>query len=858
MKLLAVDGNSIVNRAFYGVKLLTTKDGKYYTNAIYGFLNILLKLETQAQPDAIAIAFDVREPTFRHKMYDGYKANRKGMPEELASQMPMLKEILAAMGIKLLESPGWEADDILGTLAGACKDGDFCSIATGDRDSLQLVNDNVNVLLASTKMGAPVTVKYDAEKIKEDYLVSSPKLLIDIKALQGDASDCIPGVAGVGEKTAKELVSRFGTIDEIYANFDLLDIKKGVHDKLSADKDMAYLSRTLGTISSQAPVDTDYSVYVPSEPDAYKLTSLLSQLEMFKMIERLNLKPAAIKPEEAPTQAVNTELYKADDLKLLLNTLKKKGEAYFTFESGIFYFATDNGVAAVTPDDEGWLSFCEEFLFDREIQKYTYNSKALYGFFYDYKNDIEINEIKGDAMLSAYIANPSSDCSLKRIINEFAGVIGDDEKGTEFYTAYLPSAFQSLNKIIDANGQSGLLSDIELPLSRVLASMEKEGFRVDKSGIEKFGTMLGEKINILVKEIYDKAGYEFNLNSPKQLGEALFVKMQIPTKKKTKSGFSTNAEVLEGLSAEYPVVAEILEYRTLTKLKSTYCDGLLKVIDTDGRVHSTLNQTETRTGRISSSEPNLQNIPVRSPLGKEMRKFFTAKDGYVLVDADYSQIELRVLAHMANDKNMISAFNNGDDIHAITASQVFDMPLMMVTPLMRSRAKAVNFGIVYGIGPFSLSKNTGVSVAEAKEYINSYLNNFSGVRDFMKRTVENAKKFGYVETMFNRRRYLPELASSNANVRAAAERMAMNMPIQGTAADIIKIAMIRVSDALEKLNINARLILQVHDELIVEAPEEQADIVASILKREMENAVDLRVTMTADVGSGKTWYDAKD
>ncbi len=862
MKLLAIDGNSIVNRAFYGIKLLTTKDGKYYTNAVYGFLNILLKLSADINPDAVAVAFDVKEPTFRHKMYEGYKANRHGMPEELASQMPVLKEIIAAMGYKILEAPGWEADDILGTLAGAAGEDDFCYIATGDRDSLQLVSDNVNVLLASTKMGNTVTTRYDSAKIKEDYLVDSPALLIDIKALQGDSSDCIPGVAGIGEKTAKDLVSKFGTIDDIYGNIETIDIKPGIRLKLEKDRDMAYLSRTLGTISREAPVDKSYGSYIPGEADVYKLTSILSQLEMYKMIERLNLKaPASVSAaqpgNEDDTPEIKTEAYKADDLKLLLNSLRKEKKAYFVFDNGVFFFKTENGTALAEPENDGYLEFCEDFLFDKEIEKYTYNAKHLYSFFYDYRVDLEINNICGDAMLSAYIINPSGEFTLKRITEEYAGIISENTGDTAFCTAYLEKSFKKLDSVIENNGQRELINNIELPLSRVLASMEREGFQVDIKGIEDFGKMLSEKTDNLVAEIYNEVGYEFNLNSPKQLGEALFEKMGIPAKKKTKTGYSTNAEVLESLAPYYPVVSKILEYRSYTKLKSTYCDGLLKVVGDDGRVHSSLNQTETRTGRISSSEPNLQNIPVRTQLGKEMRRYFKAKDGYTLIDADYSQIELRVLAHMANDKNMIAAFNDGDDIHAITASQVFDMPLMMVTPLMRSRAKAVNFGIVYGIGAFSLSKNTGVSVPEAKEYIENYLSHFSGVRDYMKQVIENARKNGYVETIYNRRRYLPEINNSNGNIRAGAERMAMNMPVQGTAADIIKIAMIRVYDALEKMNFKAKLILQVHDELIVEAPDDEAEAVSAILKKEMENAVKMKVSLTADVGCGKTWYEAK-
>lgn len=856
MKLLALDGNSILNRAFYGIKLLTTKDGSKFTNGIYGFLNILLRLKEEVSPDAVAIAFDVKAPTFRHEMYSGYKSNRKGMPPELAQQMPPLKELLAAMGYKILEAPGWEADDILGTLAASGGKDDFCYIATGDRDSLQLVRDNVNVLLASTKMGRPQSVKYDRDKIKEEYLVS-PEQMIDIKALMGDASDCIPGVAGIGQKTAQDLISRFGSIDEIYSNLDTIDIKKGVHDKLEADKDMAYLSRELGTIKTNAPVETEYSAYVPSQPDAFRVTSLLAELEMYKMIERLDLK-APEKTDKIEAEKICTDCYEQEDLKLFYNLLKKSGEAYFTFDNGIFLFKADNGVALVNPENGGYAEFCSDFLFDKEIKKYTYNSKHLHAFFYDYRVDIEVNNICGDAMLSAYLINPSSGAyDLKRIIAEYANAEISEENEESFYAAYLPLAFEKMNALIEEHNQKRLLDEIELPLARVLASMEKEGFLVDAEGIEKFGIELQSRIETLVADIYNEVGYEFNLNSPKQLGEALFVKMGLPAKKKTKSGFSTNAEVLEGLAADYPVVAKILEYRTFAKLKSTYCDGLLKVIGGDGRIHSSLNQTETRTGRISSTEPNLQNIPVRSELGREMRKFFRAKDGCVLIDADYSQIELRVLAHMANDKNMINAFNDGDDIHSITASQVFNMPLMMVTPLMRSRAKAVNFGIVYGIGAFSLAKDIGVTRAEADSYIKGYLEHFSGVREYMKNVVETAKEKGYVETVFARRRYLPELTSSNAMMRAFGERVALNMPIQGTAADIIKIAMIRVYNSLREQCLNAKLIMQVHDELIVEAPENEAKIVAGIVKREMENAVKMRVSMQADVGVGKTWYESK-
>ncbi len=580
MKLLALDGNSILNRAFYGIKLLTTKDGSKFTNGIYGFLNILLRLREEVSPDAVAIAFDVKAPTFRHEMYSGYKANRKGMPPEVAAQMPVLKELLAAMGYKILEAPGWEADDILGTLAAGAGDG-FCYIATGDRDSLQLVRDNVNVLLASTKMGRPQSVKYDREKIKEEYLVS-PEQMIDIKALMGDASDCIPGVAGIGQKTAQDLISRFGSIDEIYANLDPIDLKKGVHDKLEADKDMAYLSRELGTIKTDAPVETDYAAYVPSQPDAFRVTSILAELEMYKMIERLDLK-APEKPAEEKAESICTDCFEQEDLKLFYNLLRKAGEAYFTFDNGEFLFKTDNGAALISPENGGYAAFCSDFLFDKEIKKYTYNSKQLYAFFYDYREDIEVNNICGDAMLSAYLINPSSGAyDLKRIIAEYANAEIPEENEAAFFAAYLPLAFDKMNALIEEHNQKRLLDEIELPLARVLASMEREGFLVDADGIEKFGTDLQGRISTLVEDIYAEVGCEFNLNSPKQLGEARFVKICLPAKKKTKSGYSTNAEVLEGLAADYPVVAKILEYRSLAKLNSPLCDGGLKVIGSEG------------------------------------------------------------------------------------------------------------------------------------------------------------------------------------------------------------------------------------------------------------------------------------
>lgn len=856
MKMLIIDGNSILNRAFYGIKLLTTKDGRF-TNAIYGFMNILLKLKEEVTPDAVAIAFDVKAPTFRHEMYSGYKANRKGMPPELAQQVPVLKKLLAALGYHLIEQAGWEADDLLGTLAGACGTDDFCFVATGDRDSLQLVRDSVNVLLASTKMGRAQSVRYDIEKIKEEYLVE-PQKLIDIKALMGDTSDCIPGVAGVGQKTASDLISRFGTIEEIYKNLENLEIKQGVKDKLAADKEMAFLSKTLGTIRTDAPIETDYESYVPKNADVYEVTRILSDLEMFKMIERLSLEPVTRPEAKAEEVKRQSKLFDIEDTQLLINTMRKAGKAYFILEDNSFYFALENGVGRVAPLNFGYESFCDDFLFEKEIAKYTYNSKAVYAL--GFENGYEVNGIRGDAMLSAYLLNPSSgDYSVHRIIQEYTQVHkGEDESEDAAFTAScLPLLFEQLEKLVDENSQRRLLEEIELPLAKVLASMEHIGFEVDRDGISQFGTMLEKRIAELTASIYEQVGCEFNINSPKQLGEALFEKMGLPAKKKTKSGYSTDAKVLEALADEHPVVAQILEYRSYSKLKSTYCDGLLKAIGDDGRIRSTLNQVETRTGRISSAEPNLQNIPVRSELGRQMRKFFRAGEGNVLVDADYSQIELRVLAHIANDETMLEAFNNNEDIHTITASQVFNMPVEMVTPLMRSRAKAVNFGIVYGIGAFSLGKDIGVTRAEADSYIKGYLAHYHGVADYMSSIVDKAKEQGYVETVFARRRYLPELSSSNGMLRAFGERVALNMPIQGTAADIIKIAMVRVYESLKSQGMKARLIMQVHDELIVEAPEDEAALACEIVKREMESAVKMRVSLLADVGTGKTWYDAK-
>ena len=866
MKLLVIDGNSIVNRAFFGIKMLTTKDGTF-TNAIYGFLNILVRLREVCSPDAVAVAFDRKAPTFRHKMYSEYKAGRKGMPPELAAQMPILKELLGYFGYRMVELDGYEADDILGTLAAACTDKDFCYIATGDRDSLQLVRDNVSVLLSYTKMGRAQTDEYTPALVKEKYQVS-PLQLIDVKALQGDSSDNIPGISGIGEKTAQGLISQYESLDNIYDKIDSLDVTPRIHDKLVNEKDQAYLSRELGRIVTDAPIDTDLSHYVPAGADNEKAARLLANLEMFGLIEKLGLRDAAIGVSEEETKdksgliACETVKRFADVKDRISNALHKKVTFTAQFDGPgtirSLCFMLD-GTPVFLPEGSIFTGF-DDFLKDASMTKMVDDSKPIFA--YALQHGFRAENIQFDAALAGYILNPSAkEYTPLRLYAEnnkgnFGPIAADLDDEPVQQTLALDRVRDYLLGAIDSNNQGDLLI-LEISLAEVLASMENIGFLVDEDGLRAYGEDINKRVDEMTRRIYDETGFEFNLNSPKQLGEALFEKMGLPAKKKTKSGYSTNAEVLEELAADYPVVADILEYRTVSKLKSTYCDGLLKVIGPDGRIHSTLNQTETRTGRISSSEPNLQNIPVRKPIGSELRKFFVARPGYTLVDADYSQIELRVLAHMAKDENMIGAFRSGDDIHTITASQVFGVPMEDVTPIMRSRAKAVNFGIVYGIGAFSLSKDIGVTRKEADSYIKGYLHHFSGVDQYMKDVVEEARKTGYVKTLYERRRYLPELTSSNHNLRAFGERVARNMPIQGTAADIIKIAMVKVWNRLAFEELDAQLIMQIHDELIVECREDLAEQVCAIVREEMENACDLTVKLSVDAHVGKTWYDAK-
>ena len=839
MKLLVLDGNSIVNRAFYGIKLLTTHDGSY-TNAIYGFLNILAKLLADETPDEVAIAFDLKAPTFRHKMYDQYKGTRKGMPQELADQLPALKELLAALGFVMVSREGWEADDILGTLAAACTArGDECRIATGDRDSLQLAAPGVAILLASTKMGRSETVVMDEAAVREKYGVE-PKQLIEVKALMGDTSDNIPGVAGIGEKTALALISAFGSLDGVYANLEDSRIKPGQRKKLAEHEAEARMSRTLAEIDCHAPIETAPGTYKRSEGDPAAAAAILNRLEMPSMLEKFGVKAAAAAP------AADLPQRQAQPM-----------EGHQPAGDCLVLPAAD-GQNWLVVDAEGvWLPDTAQLaalLARQDIALRVFDAKPLYKLALEQGS--RCRNITFDAKLAAYLLNPlASGYTVERLAGEY-------QIQPAFLCPDQPDAgvaaglFGALDAGCKEAGMDKLLSEMELPLASVLAGMEEDGILVDKEGLAAFGEQLRDRLGQLLAEIYNQVGYEFNLNSPKQLGEALFGKLGLPPRKKTKSGYSTDADTLESLRAYHPVIDNILEYRIYQKLNSTYAEGLLKVIGPDGRIHSTFSQTETRTGRISSNEPNLQNIPIRTELGSRLRQYFVARPGWVFLDADYSQIELRIMAHISGDEAMREAFRQGADIHRATASRLYQLPPEEVTPRMRSSVKAVNFGILYGKGAFSLSRDLGVSVKEADDFIKAYLGAYPKVKEYMDNIVAEGMEKGYVTTLYGRRRMLPELSSSNRNLRAQGERMALNTPIQGTAADIIKLAMVRVANRLEKEGLAARLILQVHDELIVECPESEAELAARLLKEEMESAASLSVPLTADVNQGKNWLEA--
>ena len=845
MKLLAIDGNSILNRAFYGIKLLSNKKGEF-TNAIFGFMNIYLKNIADVQPDAIAVAFDLRSPTFRHKAAAYYKANRKGMPPELAQQLPRVKELLGLMGVKVVECEGYEADDVLGTLSRSCSDrGDQCFVLTGDRDSLQLIDQNVTVLLATNKE----TVRYTPERFIEDYGFE-PIKLIDLKSLMGDSSDNIPGVAGIGEKTASSLIKEYGSLENLYASYEDSSLTKGVKAKLAAGKASAEESKWLATIVRDAPIDSDPEHYIPSQPDTSAISSMLTELEMFKLLDKLNISVAdAVSASSASVTHEEAPEIKVTVAPLTENITSSLEKCDYILRDGKLSVREGNNV--YTSDDE---TIILNFLASA-CEKSTDDAKSHYRFAMAHGS--ELNNLRSDIAICGYLLNTSaSDYAVDKLCAEY-GVHYYSENGELADLLSISLLTEKLRAAIADEGMTELLEKIEMPLTEVLASMEDTGIRIDRSGVEDFGVYLSEMIEETQKMVFDDAGHEFNISSPKQLGTVLFDEIGLPAKKKTKSGYSTSADVLEELRNQSPIVDNVLKYRQYTKLNSTYVVGLLDKIAPDGRIHTSFKQTETRTGRISSTEPNMQNIPVRTELGSRMRKFFIAPEGKVLVDADYSQIELRVMAHLCGDENMSEAFRSGEDIHTSTAAQVFDMPPFMVTPEMRSAAKAVNFGIIYGIGAFSLSKDIGTSLAQAKKYISDYLARFPKVKEFMDTTVDNAVKTGTVTTMFGRKRRIPELLSSNKMLQAAGKRIAMNTPVQGTAADLIKIAMINVYNRLKSEKLNAKLILQVHDELILESDAECADRAAEILKEEMQGVYDMKVPLAVDVHQGHSWYDAK-
>ena len=841
MKLLILDGNSVINRAYFGVTPLTNREG-LYTHAIYGFLNILEKMEKEEQPDAVCVAFDLHGPTFRHLKYDGYKATRHGMPEELAMQMPVMKEVLTAMNIPIYACQGWEADDVIGTVGKICSNNDWeCVIVTGDRDSLQLIDQNVHVKLVISKPGQTTATLYTEEKFREEYGFA-PKRLIDLKALMGDSSDNIPGVAGVGPKTATDLLLKFGSLDGVYENLSDPSIKPKLREKLEKDRENAYLSYELATIVSEAPIDfapMDAVIQPYNKPALY---ALFQRLEFVRLIDKYGLRGAAV---EAPKQttAKFTNLPKCDSL-----PCSQTPCALYMASDGSLGVAWENGVCALTPMEVQMGASFGDGLILHDCKTTMHRLDHL---------GVSYGSCSFDTALAAYDLNPSqSDYPVSKLATNFLGISVDDDDA-----AACAEALWHLRPVLTAelqnNGMKKLYFDMELPLCTVLYHMENRGIAIDKEQLAQFGQMLSQRIADCEKLIYSYSEGKFNINSTKQLGELLFDKLGLPPVKKTKTGYSTNADVLEKLKNKHPIIPAIMDYRMLTKLKSTYADGLMAVICDDGRIRTTFQNLVTATGRLSSTEPNLQNIPVRTDLGAEIRKMFIPKPGCVLVDADYSQIELRVLAHIADDAVMQDAFIGGMDVHTVTAAQVFAVAPEQVTSLQRRHAKAVNFGIVYGISEFSLAEDIGVSRWEAKDYIDSYLSHYSGVREYMKNVVVDAREKGFTATMYGRKRYIPELSASNFNIRSGAERIALNTPIQGTAADLIKLAMIRVENALNANYPDAKLLLQVHDELIVECPAEIAEGVAELVSREMQAVAELKVPLQAEAKIGESWYDAK-
>lgn len=850
MKLMILDGNSIINRAFYGVRLLTAPDGTP-TNGVFGFLSILQKLLSDQEPDAVCVAFDVHAPTFRHKQYADYKGKRKPMPEDLVVQMPLLKSVLQTMGIACYECEGWEADDILGTVGKKCEEKNWdCLIVTGDKDSFQLITDTTHVFHVKTSKGQTTTLEYTPEVFQEEYGFA-PTHIVDLKALMGDSSDNIPGVPGVGEKTATALIQNYTTIDNIYDQLESLDVKDGIRKKLEAGQESARMSYDLATIRRDAPIEFDPEANIWKLSSSGELYALFHRLGFQKFIERWGLEPGEDTLSEEKKEALETVDVSEDDLPALKESCEKAPYIAVSVTDDLDGIILCDGNKVYSVDwrncGESYNDFLR-FIFSDSVKKAVHGLKELMRRLMN--ENIPFGGFIFDVELAGYLLQSSeSDYTIERLTMRYC----DGElPGAEGIFALKPV----MDTLMREQGMRKLYYDIELPLCRVLADMEQEGFLVDRNALYEYGESMIGTIDQLQQQIWGYAGHEFNINSPKQLGEVLFDELYLPQGKKTKTGWSTSADVLEKLRSKHPIIQNILDYRTLTKLKSTYADGLLKVIETDGRIHTNFQMTVTATGRLSSTEPNLQNIPIRKEFGSEIRKMFVAAPGNVLVDADYSQIELRLLAHISKDTAMRDAFLSGVDFHTATASQVFNTPVEEVTSRQRSNAKAVNFGIVYGISAWSLAGDIGVSTAEAKEYMDAYYEKYPGVHQYMEGIKEKAKEDGYVVTLYQRRRYLPELKSSNFNTRSFGERVALNMPIQGTAADIIKLAMVNVAARLEKEGLQGKLILQVHDELIVECPEKEAEMVEKILSEEMENVIHLSVPLSVEVKTGHTWHEA--
>ena len=901
-KIVLIDGNSILNRAFYGImgnKMLTTPDGKY-TNAVYGFLAILFKVLEDIEPEYLMVTFDLKAPTARHKLYDGYKATRKGMPNELAEQMPILKDILKSMNIKVIEKEGYEADDVLGTMAKrAEKDGFDVTIVSGDRDTFQLTSNRVKVRIPHTKMGKTESETFGREEVLKKYGVT-PKQLIEVKGLQGDTSDNIPGVPGIGEKTALELVKKYKTIDGIYEAIEKGedDLKPKAKERLLENKELAMLSRTLGTINLEVPIEENLEEFKIKEWNKEEVFSKFKELNFNRFIDRFNLKS-----EEGPKQNL-AELFEIktlntqNEIKDLLEKIQNKlvfmlGTEKVEQENLIIkkqiksiYIYIDNTVYEIKFNtNEEFISYFKTIFENENIQKYSYRLNETYVLLM--QNGIYLKEIKFDTEIAAYLLNPSNGkYKLDELANQYLSIdipeylefvgakqqketqmtlFSQDEMNVDFekyqnaiYMYTIAKLAEIMNKKLEEINSLKLFENIEMPLIKVLAEMQYEGIYVDKQELVSFGVKLKEDIEVIKQEIYKLAGEEFNINSTLQLGNILFEKLKLPVYKKTKKGYSTDVDILEKLKPEHPIIEKILEYRGFMKLNSTYIEGLIVYINEyTHKIHSYFHQTITATGRISSTEPNLQNIPTRAEQGKQIKKAFKAQEGNIFIDADYSQIELRILAHISNDTNMREAFLNEEDIHKQVASKVFNVPLEEVTKEQRTAAKAVNFGIVYGISGFGLAEQLGISRKKAEQYIEQYLEKYKGVKEFMDRIVEKAKEQGYVETLFHRRRYIPELSSNNYMVRQFGARAAMNTPIQGTAADIMKIAMIEVNKKLEEEKLNAKLILQIHDELLIECKIEEKEEVKKILKESMENAVKLSIPLEVEVSEADNWYDVK-